>query len=65
MAEKEVEVKTVQVEYQCDECGVGYMLSTGVQRMSLPPQYEHQCSHCNHLQSFRGVQYPYNKVVPV
>ena len=57
MAEIEQEVKTFTVNYLCDECGEGYMESTGSILISNPPQYPHKCNACGSDRTFRE-KYP-------
>lgn len=60
MSEVECPVKVTQVCCRCDNCGKGYMKSTGVAFMTFPAKYQHECNSCGHVQSF-GIQYPYIK----
>jgi DNA-directed RNA polymerase subunit RPC12/RpoP len=58
MPEIESEVKTIQVDYICDECGDGFMIFTGSQGMSNPPYNYHRCDKCGFEIGFYGVIYP-------
>lgn len=53
MAEREVVVSPVQVEYVCDICHRGTMQPTGKTLLSDPPQYPHECSVCGYATTFR------------
>jgi hypothetical protein len=45
---KEFEVRTVGIDYICDECLEGKMLPTGGSMLlSDPPQFAHQCDNIN------------------
>jgi rubrerythrin len=48
VAEQTFEVKTLAVEWICDECGTGKMEPIGHVLLSDPPQYPHKCPHCGH-----------------
>ena len=65
MSEKDAEVKTVLVEYECDVCERGTMVRDGnIVITRGPPLYPHKCSNCGHKQNFE-TQYPtirYRKV---
>ena len=58
MAESERRMATFEVRYDCDECGAGQMLPTGVCLASNPPQCPHRCDRCGHKQTFTNVTYP-------
>ena len=59
MAEIKTEVKVYKIEYVCDECKDGFLLPTGRELLSYPPQYPHKCSNplCNRQITFRQ-RYP-------
>lgn len=48
MSERTYEVRTVGVDYICDDCNSGVMEQTGVMLLSNPntPQWSHKCNHC-------------------
>lgn len=50
-------VVTYKAHYICDDCRIGTMISTGFAFTTNPPQYPHDCSHCNKRTVF-PVQYP-------
>lgn len=56
--EKKTKVESYNVEYVCDECGIGNYEPTGECNLTTPPQYPHVCTHCNHRQVFRKT-YPF------
>lgn len=58
--EVEKEVKTVKVDYRCDECDFGFMRPTGTCFPTNPPQYIHKCNneHCGQERIF-NVSYPF------
>ncbi len=58
MPEIKREVKTVEINYVCDECGYGMM------RQLAPTNQEtgetlHECAICGHKQTFKSVTYPH------
>lgn len=56
------EVKTIQVDYTCDKCGVGKMRPSGNVLMTYPAQYPHFCNNpekCDGVNTFAGITYPY------
>jgi len=62
--EEKKEVKTFVVNYICDECGKGKMVPTaGIYLTSNPPQWPHECTHCNNTKTFR-ICYPYHHFRP-
>lgn len=64
MAEKETEVRTFNIEYECDKCQSGNMKPTGQCFTTDPPQFPHVCENCGERQIFTGVSYPYQVVRP-
>lgn len=62
MAEITTPAQAVVVDYQCDDCGEGKMIPTGVVLLSLPPQYPHTCNKCGKQKSFRE-RYPTTRIV--
>lgn len=60
--EKETEVKTIEVYYECPNCNEVNMEFTG--RTNSPPKYIHQCPKCKYQKSL-SKKYPYIKYVPV
>jgi predicted RNA-binding Zn-ribbon protein involved in translation (DUF1610 family) len=62
MSERTYQVRTVGVEYVCDQCGAGTMQLRGnTMLMSNPPQYPHQCDKCGHRQDLLA-KYPTYRV---
>lgn len=57
MAEQTYEVRTVGVDYICDECRTGKMEPTGIMLPTYPPRWRHKCSHCNETADL-SQQYP-------
>lgn len=57
MSELKVEVKPVEVDYGCDQCGKGMMRPTGIALLSNPVKYPHKCSICGYEMIFL-VKYP-------
>lgn len=53
MPEVKKAVQTFHVEYTCDMCAIGVMRPTGVSNTAYPAQYEHKCTHCNNVTTFR------------
>lgn len=60
--ETKEEVKTFQVDYTCDKCGVGKMRPSGNVLTTYPVQYPHYCNNpikCDEIKIFTGITYPY------
>jgi predicted RNA-binding Zn-ribbon protein involved in translation (DUF1610 family) len=62
--EKETEVKTVEVHYECPNCNEVNMEFTGRTQLTSPPKYIHECPKCE-CQKSLSEKYPYFKYVPV
>ena len=62
MSETRSQVRVMRVNYICDRCNNGNMISTGYALLSHPPQHNHQCEMCEWTQTFK-VQYPYTEYV--
>lgn len=45
------------IEYICDSCKVGEMKPTGIMLTCEPPLYQHKCTNCGEINSFRN-NYP-------
>lgn len=62
MAEFKQEVKTYEVNYQCDKCGKGNMvfIAGSPCLLSSPPKYLHTCNNkeCREVANFTHT-YPY------
>ena len=56
-------LKPIMVKMKCDKCGKGYMKrANDTVLLSNPPQYEHICENCAHIETyFRS--YPYIEFV--
>jgi hypothetical protein len=65
MSEEKVEVKSFQVDYTCDECGIGKMRKSAIDVMSDPPKIHHRCTHCGAKKTFTDLRYPYITYEPV
>lgn len=51
--EKTFEVLPVAIKYICDVCNEGEMVYLdGKIAFSNPPQFQHKCTYCEHLQCF-------------
>ena len=62
MAEREYPAQIVIIEYECPECGEGFMRqSRNAAMLSDPPQYWHSCTECGHEETFRTT-YPRQEV---
>ena len=46
MSERTYEVRTVGMDYICDDCNVGVMEQTGVMLLTDPVQWPHKCNNC-------------------
>jgi len=57
MPEQEFELETVGVEYVCDTCGDGKMISGNMVLTSIPPQYPCVCNKCGATANM-GRSYP-------
>ena len=53
------EVKTYEVDYECDECETGKLRPLGSVLPTDPPQYPHQCTGCDNKKTFTDKLYPY------
>lgn len=48
MAEVDIPLLPVKVEYMCDECEVGKMVPTNAAFLTNPMQHHHICNKCGH-----------------
>jgi predicted RNA-binding Zn-ribbon protein involved in translation (DUF1610 family) len=65
MAEIETEVRTFNIEYECDKCESGNMRKTGNSFSNGAGTYiDHKCSNCGHTETFINKSYPYQIVRP-
>ena len=56
-------LKPIMVKMKCDKCGKGYMKrANDTVLLSNPPQYEHICENCAHIETY-SKSYPYREVV--
>lgn len=64
--ERENEVKTILVNYDCDECGGNVVKNTGEQTIILtkPPMFKHHCEGCSKEYLFTH-NYPYTKYISI
>ena len=62
--EKEIEVKTMLVTFDCDDCGGNVIKNTGEQTMILtnPPKFKHHCEKCDKEYLFNH-HYPYTRYI--
>ena len=58
MTEKAKRMQAFTIDYQCDECGKGWMRATGVMLTVDPPLYPHRCTDCGHEQNM-DICYPH------
>jgi hypothetical protein len=54
---EKIVTKQFRVDYVCDECDQGKMVSNGSVIFSFPLQYEHVCNKCGNVRHFL-VKYP-------
>lgn len=47
MSESKKLVRTYEIDYMCDVCGIGRVLPTGICYTTFPPKFPHECSHCH------------------
>lgn len=61
------EVKSVQVDYRCPECKIGFLRPTGIVYSTYPPKFPHKCNNinCNYMETFTDKKYPYVEYVNV
>ncbi len=52
MALEQTPIRTIQVDYRCDECDQGHYRPEGHMLMSSPPKFPHNCNNCGHTQTF-------------
>lgn len=56
-------LKPIMVKMKCDKCGKGYMKrANNTVLLSNPPQYEHICENCAHIETY-SKSYPYIEFV--
>jgi hypothetical protein len=56
-------LKPIMVKMKCDKCGKGYMKrANDTVLLSNPPQYEHICENCAHIETY-SKSYPYIEFV--
>ena len=58
MPEAKQEVRTFEVDYECDACGKG-MMAPSPNTDPTPEGIEHRCVICNHVQMFKR---PYPRI---
>lgn len=58
MSEIRSEVRTVEIDMICDECGDGRMRPSGTVLTTYPPKFPHECDKCGHVEVY-NVRYPY------
>lgn len=58
--EIQVKVQSVQIDFLCPKCKIGYLRPTGICHLIYPAQYPHICNHngCGYSESFT-ITYPY------
>lgn len=61
--ETEKSIHTIQVDYKCPKCNVGFLRPTGNILTTYPPQIPHICNNpgCDYSQAFSDKTYPYIK----
>ena len=52
------EVIIINIDFECI-CKKGYLRPTGKQTATNPAIFLHKCTHCDYIENFSGVQYPY------
>ena len=56
-------LKPIMVKMKCDKCGKGYMKrANDTVLLSNPPQYEHICENCAHIETY-STSSPYIELV--
>lgn len=61
--ETERRVKVYEINYRCEECGIGCLERSGPMLLSNPPQYTHVCNNCGDTKTFKNKYYPHIKYV--
>lgn len=62
--EKETEVKTIEVHYECLHCAGTNMMFIGRVQPTSPPKHLHLCPKCTNGE-WLDKKYPYIKYIPV
>lgn len=57
MPEEKKVLKTFEIDYICDRCGVGKMRNDGCCFPTSPPQCPHKCTNCGAEKTF-NCNYP-------
>lgn len=58
--EKRITVTPVMITLMCNKCNKGELkVTNSAQKTSLPPQYEHMCDNCGHVEWVIGKTYPF------
>lgn len=55
--EKKIKVDTYIINFMCEKCKVGSMVSSGIILTSDPPKYEHRCNKCGIKENY-DIRYP-------
>lgn len=60
MAEEEIKVSPVKIDFKCPRCDAGHLRPTGTCLTSNPPQYPHMCDNndCGYGETFNKI-YPF------
>ncbi|NIR52902.1 hypothetical protein GWO43_30240 [candidate division KSB1 bacterium] len=66
MTETRVEMKVIQVDKTCPECGEGKMRNDGFVLTSNPPMYPSHCTNefCDYRERYAEKRYPYLEYEP-
>lgn len=62
MAEITTPVNVVVVDYQCDECKEGNMITDNIAMLVHPPKYQHICEKCGCKKEL-SERYPVTRLV--
>lgn len=52
MGLEQTPIRSIKVDYKCEECNKGYMRPTGLMLTSNPPKFPHKCNICDHEEIF-------------
>ena len=56
--EEKTKINSYQINYWCDDCHDGKMISTGQTLLIHPPRYMHECEKCGTKKNFKK-KYPH------
>ncbi len=65
--EQRTEVKTIQVDFKCPKCNIGFMRPTGYGFTTNETHWPHRCDslRCDYEEQFINKTYPYIVYEPI